>query len=1137
LWSPGAALAQTVTATITGTISDPSGAAITGATVTATDSDRGTSWPTTSNQDGIYNLVRLPVGTYSLKVEAKGFETALHPPFTLVLNQVAKVDISMKVGAVTATVEVSGETPILQSENTEISTIIDANTNVSLPLASRNYVQLTLLAPGTTQPNPDTMRQGQLMTSSGRPYINGNREQSNNFLLDGTDNNETSNNEVGYSPSIDAVQEFNLITQNAPAEFGNFSGGIVSTTLRSGTNSFHGSIYEFFRNDALNANSWSNNANKLPKAKMRWNMFGASIGGPIIKDKLFFFADYQGQRYDFPSTSQLSGVLTNSERAGDFGAICGASNFNSAGICTTAANQLYDPVTHKAIPFNNLAAAGYTISPVAQALFQSGAYPQAMGSGGQGAAQGIVGNYVSQSSNALNNDQGDMRIDYNFSEQDRFSGHYSQMSYLAPYSYSYALIGSPGMPATEPATNLGVDWTHTFTQTVLNDFRYGYNKVIFNQNGSNASSSLGNFGQAIGIAGANVYAKGLPNITFPNATQFNMGSNGLVQEFDTQGFQLSDGVVVSRGRHTIRTGFQYWQYSLQNAYSGNGGALGTFTVSDLTGFSGADFWLGLIENGSRGSPATTFTRRGSVFGVYVQDDWKITSTLTLNLGLRFEDHTPYFEINNKQVNFGLYSGAIEVAGQNGNGSALYKNYLGITDWQPRIGFAWSPGRFHGRDVVRASYTVSSFSEGGGVNQQLTANPPFSGASSFVGAGNIATGFGLPASPCTTINNSCYIGNTIHAWDPNWRPQVAQQWNLTIQHQFNNSTTFQIGYVGQRSDHLLNLMDYSQYDLLTPATYNNAGALLTAATYSPGPYLAGNAPLKASFNPTSGTWVLGTASNGNASYNALQAVLQKRMSNGLQAQLAYTYGKCMSNSGGFYGTWGGTQASKGQVGWQNLYDPSGDWGPCFYDVTNTLTGYAVYQLPVGKGQKFGSNMNSVANAIVGGWNVAPILTWHSGYAMTLQNAWADPSGTGGLGSYFGNERPDCVGSVQYLKHGDPAVPGYDWFAPSTFLGPKIGTFGSCGVGDVRGPGLFLVDLGIYKEFPIGETKRLEFRTEFLNAFNNVVFSAPNLNCGNYFAPSASNPLSTPANLACGSTLGLITGSQGERNIQFALKFYF
>jgi hypothetical protein len=1131
LCSAAAALGQDVTATITGAITDQSSAPIVGAEVTAKDLDRGTVWPTTTNDAGIYNLLRLPVGTYSLKVEAKGFQTALYPPLTLVLNQTARIDINMKVGAVTATVEVSGETPLLQTQSAEISTLIDAKTNVSLPLAARNYIQLTLLAPGSTQPNPDTMRQGQLMTSSGRPYINGNREQSNNFLLDGIDNNETSNNEVGYSPSIDAVQEFNLITQNASAEFGNFSGGIVSTTLRSGSNSFHGSVYEFFRNDKLNANSWANNLQPnraTNKTKMRWNMFGGSLGGPIVKDKLFFFVDYQGQRFDFPSTTQSTSVFTDAERAGNFGALCTEAGgaFNGAGNCV-GGTQIKNPTTGTPIPFNNLAAAGFTISPVAQALFASGAYPQATIQSGAGIANGLNANYFSHSNNQLNNDQGDVRVDYNISEQDRFSAHYSQMSYLAPYNYTYALIGNPGMPATEPASNFGADLTHSFTTNILNDFRAGYSKVKFNQSGVNASSQLGNFGQSIGISGANDFVAGMPYVTFAEGN-FNMGSVGLVQEFNTTNIQFSDGVVISHGRHTIRTGFQFWQYWLQNAYSGNGGALGQFAVSTQTGFDGADFWLGTIQSGSRGSPATTFERRGSTFGVYFQDDWKVTATLTLNLGLRFEDHTPFYEINNKEVNFGLYSGAIQVAGQNGNGRALYNNYLGITDWQPRIGLAWSPARFHGRDVLRASYTVSSYSEGGGVNQQLTANPPFSGASSFVGPGNISTGFGPPAPPCAAIDNACYIGKTIHAWDPNWRPQVAEQWNLTIQHQFNNSTTLQIGYVGQKSTHLLNLMDYSQYDLVKPATYDASGNLATAAVITPGPYLAGNAPLKASFNPTSSTWVLGTASNGNASYNALQVVLQKSMSNGLQGQIAYTYGKCMSNSGGFYGTWGGTQASKGQVGWQNIYDPKGDWGPCFYDVTNTLSGYAVYQLPVGKGKKYGSDVNGIVNQIIGNWQVAPILTWHSGYAMTLQNAWFDPSGTGGLGSYFGNERPDCNGAVQYQKKADPSVLGYDWFSPSTFSGPLKNTFGSCGVGNVRGPGLFLVDIGILKDFPIGESKRIEFRTEFLNAFNNVVFSAPGANCSDY---------NYGGTCSTGSGLGRITGSQTERNIQFALKFYF
>ena len=315
----------------------PSGAPITGATVTVTDVDRGTQLVATTNETGAYNVPRVPVGNYRLKVSAKGFQTAVHPAFTLVLNQTARIDVAMKVGQVSETVEVTAAAPLLQTQSTEISTIIDAKTNASLPLASRNYIQLTLLAPGVTVVNPQALTQAQSMTSSGRPYINGNREQANSFLLDGVDNQENINNEVAYQPSVDAIQEFNLITQNASAEFGQYQGGIINTTIKSGSNGFHGSAFEFFRNDILNANTWQNGLTIGPptrirwckrptawarKPQLRWNMFGATIGGPIVKDKLFFFADFQGQRFDHPQTTTRYQVFTDSERAGDFGQLC-----------------------------------------------------------------------------------------------------------------------------------------------------------------------------------------------------------------------------------------------------------------------------------------------------------------------------------------------------------------------------------------------------------------------------------------------------------------------------------------------------------------------------------------------------------------------------------------------------------------------------------------------------------------------------------------------------------------------------------------------------------------------------------------------------------------------------------------------
>ena len=272
---------QEVTASITGTVMDPTGAAVVGATVTAKSVERGLSYTSVTNESGIYRIAQLPVGSYELKVEKPGFASVAYAAFVLTLNQVARIDVALKVGQVAQSVEVTGAAPILKTETTQVDTIINSATNEAIPLATRNYVELTLLAPGTVTTDPHSLNTGDNTGSGGRPLINGNREQSNNFLLDGMDNNQVSDNLLGYTPAPDAIEEFNLITNNASAEFGNFEGGIVSVSIKSGTNSYHGDVWEFFRNDKLNANSWANNFSGTPRDKLRWNMFGGTLGGPI----------------------------------------------------------------------------------------------------------------------------------------------------------------------------------------------------------------------------------------------------------------------------------------------------------------------------------------------------------------------------------------------------------------------------------------------------------------------------------------------------------------------------------------------------------------------------------------------------------------------------------------------------------------------------------------------------------------------------------------------------------------------------------------------------------------------------------------------------------------------------------------
>ena len=336
---------QEVTASITGTVTDPGGAALPGAKVTATSQERGQIYAALTNDSGLYRIAQLPVGTYTVKVEKSGFSLASYPAFVLTLNQVARIDVAMKIGKASETVEVSGSAPVLATETTQVDTVINSATNDNLPLASRNYVQLTLLAPGAVSTDPSSFNNGNNTGGyGGRPLINGNREQANNFMLDGMDNNQVSDNLLGYTPAPDAIQEFNLITNNAPAEFGNFEGGIVNATIKSGTNAFHGDVWEFFRNDVLNANSWSNKLvdPALPKAALRWNMFGGTVGGPIIKNRLFFFADYQGQRFDIPSSASFNTVFTAAERGGDFGVLCQGRIFLAL-ESAKGHGQLYNP--------------------------------------------------------------------------------------------------------------------------------------------------------------------------------------------------------------------------------------------------------------------------------------------------------------------------------------------------------------------------------------------------------------------------------------------------------------------------------------------------------------------------------------------------------------------------------------------------------------------------------------------------------------------------------------------------------------------------------------------------------------------------------------------------------------------------
>ncbi|MGC1415340.1 MAG: carboxypeptidase regulatory-like domain-containing protein [Candidatus Acidiferrum sp.] len=1141
-----AAWAQDVTATVTGTVTDASGAAIVGANITVTSVDRGVTYTAVTNADGLYRISQLPVGNYELKVEKSGFASTAYPAFVLTLNQVARFDVALKVGQMTQTVEVTGAAPVLKTESTQVDTIIDSRTNDNLPLASRNYVQLTLLAPGSVSTDPSSFNNGNNTGGyGGRPLINGNREQANYFLLDGMDNNQVSDNLLGYTPAPDAIEEFNLITNNAPAEFGSFMGGVVSATIKSGTNSFHGDVWEFLRNDKLNANSWQNNFNTdstgawdpLPKAQLRWNMFGATLGGPILKNKLFFFVDYQGQRFDIPTSPLTTTVFSTAERGGDFGQLCPAG-FNASGVCTSTTNgnvQLYNPcvsftqpctasspaaTTRQPFPFNQIPTA--MISPVASNLFGSSLYLPASNTNPQNNAT-----YITNSQQ--NVDQGDIKVDYKATDKDSISGRFTRAFQNNPSANSYDLIGN-GF-STTPIYNIVGDWSRLIGTNFVNDARFGWSHITLN-NGTSWASGVGEYGNTLGIGNGNPAGlDGLLAINLSNTALSNFGNAETGESFNDQVYQAEDSLSWNHGRHTFKFGGEFNHEIIKTFYPGNNGELGLmdfdgrFTSNTIgsagtgTGDGAADFFLGLPYQIGRGvSTGKTWTQTDNVIGIYAEDTWRVTPRLTLNLGLRYQLFTPWVEVNNQQSNYDFATGAVELAGQDGASRSLYNGIYGGKDFEPRIGFAWTPAILGDHTVIRGAFTISSYLEGTGTNLRLPQNPPFTPAQINTTYNGVAlpgsnTTDGIPATPPTSscTNYSCFAGAIMDLWDPNVQPAIDDQWNLAVQHQFWGNTTVQVGYVGQRATHLMVPFSYTQRVLLPNAGCATITDNPPVPCTDPSPFFAQNP----TFYNTISTVTGGTQSNGTMSYNSLQAVLQKQMSNGLQYQVSYTFSKCMSDSTGYYGAW--NNALSASAYWQNIYDPKSEWAPCYYDATHVLSAYAVYELPFGHGKQFGSNMNKVLNTVVGGWAVSPIVTFRTGFPMPVYGA-ADVSGTFSRGA-----RADCNGLPTVTGEtpiSTPGVGGYQWFTNNNnFSNPDPGTFGNCApqLGGLRGPHYTDVDMSLHKDFQLTERFRLQFRTDFINAFNHVQLNAPNMGLG--------------------ATMGQVTSAQPPRNIQFALKLYY
>ena len=1113
---------QGPTAAITGQVTDASGAAVSNAAISAKDLDQGTVWPTVSNDAGYYSLPRLPIGNYEVLVEAKGFQTVVQRSVQLVIDQVAKIDFQLQVGQVTQTLEVTSSAPILQTENAQLSTVMQGAAIQSLPLETRNYNQLALLMPGSVTTSPAAFNTGQATFNSGRPYINGNREQATYYLLDGMENTEFVDNNVAYSPNVDAIQEFSVVTNNPSAEYGQFLGGVISVSLKSGSNSFHGNAFEFLRNDFFNANEWSRNFSSDPTVNsappnLRWNEYGGTFGGPIKRNKLFFFVDYQGSRFDTPATPGTINTFSNQERTGNLSDIPGIS--------------LHYPGTTVAMPanLNNAAICGpgqsFGSSPCIKGLSPTAL--KIMGVLPQATQPGLLNNAPNTQQTYIHGQQGDAKVDYNLSERDHLSVRYSQQSVLNPIVNSQPLLYNTTGNNVFPLWSGVIDYTRTISPNLVNEFRAGVNYFPAEANVQQAGSTSG-----AGLIPGQPTSF-LPGLSFAGSPvggglngPFAFGTVDSPEIFHQTSIQFEDTLAYSHRSHNMKFGFQGIRY--RNDYVPSvtsDGAAGQIGFNgQYTGNAEADFLLGVPYYMGYGQGFSgTVGQRNNAFGAFFQDDWKVNSHLTLNLGLRWQLFTPIYEVDNRMTNFGEINGQIELAGVNGNSRALYNQYNGIANFLPRLGLAWSPGgKWAQNMVIRAAFSRSSFQEGTGEYNRLATNAPWNvdlvsqpivGPNGAIPANQITLdqGFGALGStsgvPCnvTTVTSapaSCFAGVRIHMQDSNYRPAVSNQWNFSLQRQFGNSTTFQAAYVGQHTDHL--------------ATIVNAGqeVLLANGTVTPGPYLSGNPTLK---NIGTGQVRL-NSTVGRQNYNALQLAFQRRLATGLAFQANYTWSKCLTNNQGYYARYGDATASQASADvsfQQYAYNINQDYGFCDHDVTNVFNGYLTYELPFGKHRAFLQNANKFVNAVVGDWQLNTIFTVHGGFPISMLDFAGDP----GTGSF--QPRPDCITASIQTPYKNFSGGGYIWFDPSTMANPAPGKFGTCGVGTERGPGIKQVDMGLSKKFPITERQSVEFRFEAINALNSPIFVVQGY----------------VIDIHGGSNEGVVNTSQGARNLQFALKYSF
>lgn len=1120
-----------------GTVLDQSGSAISGAAVTATSQSTGISRQTSTDDTGHYVIPLLPVSIYTLRIEYAGFRTSETKDLRLQVNEARELNFTLVPSAVASQIEVSADAVAVETTNPSLGQVITAQEVSQLPLNGRNFVQLATLTPGTTQetntnsffngaPSSEVSARGSFSLSVG-----GSRPNSTDWLLDGNDNNELTAGGIGILSSIDDIQEFKVLTYNYSAEYGTRAGPTVLVTTKSGGNSLHGSLFEFLRNTSLDAKSFF----ATTPEKFNLNQFGGSLGGPIRKNKTFFFLDAEqkfqrrGQTFTglVPTAAMRDGDLTN-DPFGQPRPIGAIFNPNVTGSpngtnfqCDSAGNPL--PL-NGATPANPAGdgsqPAGTPCNKIPAGLFNNigrqliALYPEPNANNPSSNF-----NFVSEPVRKLDETKFDLRLDHSFSSADtafaRFS--YDQANSYIPggggidnFTESNFFASNQGI--INHGRNVVLSETHVFSATTVNQLTGGYNR-IFNYITSQGTGSCK--AAQLGIPGANLDCNssnqcapsgvscGL-TITQVLGNFFSVGDRGFSPfQGGTNVYSIADSLDMIRGKHDLKVGMSVRAMQMNTKTEGFQDGFWEMT-GGWTGDPQADLLMGLtslaIHDQTFQGPTTG--RRWKIFRPYAQDDWRITSNLTVNLGLAWDFTTPMSEVANRQANFDPATGAFLIAGQ-GAGKRVGIQW-DKTALEPRIGAAWKP-RGSDKTAMRAGYAIfhdSSWNQGA---QGLWQNPPyyaesdlfsFGGGCTFATAA-CATTFGQTASALnisngfqifTTPPTAATFTGTIQAQNRDFKLGRVQQFNVNVEHQLPGEVVLTVGYIGSRSSHILVF-----------GNNINVGSPAACAGVVPG-YTRGCGPGGATFaSPYAANFpfstILETTDQGSAHYNGLQIKAETKSSrHGLYALVGYTYSRTYDTgfADGLGSNYGATYFPL--PGWQSL-----DWALSGLNLNHNFTASVIYDLPFGKGKHWGSQWNSPLNTVLGNWQATVIQKITSGFPIFV----VDTANTSGVGFFNNNAnsliRPDVVGDPN--KGGPVAAnPGCvapakvhtvaNWFNPCAFAQPAPGELSSASRTPLSGPGFVNTDFSLIKQFALSEGIGLNFRAEVFNLFNHPQFATPN-----------------------------------------------